>query len=147
MILHAADRAALVEPASDHRVVASAVVQEWNGELVWSADRVEVVARSPSAGEPPAVGAPDLQSGTLASAPEEVTFEQSFADDLGVSIGDDVTFVGADGTATTFSVVGTVLDFQDCFYPQCDPGVVWVDGRRHWRGSRVRTTMSGAAAI
>ena len=35
-------------------------------------------------------------------------------------------------TTASFAVVGTVLDFNDCFYPQCDPGVVWTapTGRR-----------------
>jgi putative ABC transport system permease protein len=125
-ILRAEDPAALAAPAADPRVIASSLTQEQGGELVRDGDDVEIVARSPVDGVTPTVGGPDVRRGSEAASSSEVAFEQSFADDLGVAIGDEVTFRVSDGSTVAFTVVGTVLDFQDCFYPQCDPGVVWI---------------------
>jgi hypothetical protein len=128
-ILHAADPAAFAEPVADPRVVASATAQEWDGELVRGADRVELVVRSPVAGESLAVGAPYLRDGKQASAPTEITFEESVADDLGIAIGEEVALVGPTGAPPTSRSSASCSTSRRL--PAVIPGS---PGRRRWYG-------------
>jgi putative ABC transport system permease protein len=129
VIVSAPSVEALADVADDSRVIArSGPVAQTNGELTAGDIREDVVLRAAAATPPPAVGAPFLVDGRLAMDPTELTLERSFAKDLGLDIGDQVS-VANGGRRMSFSIVGIVLDFQDCFYPQCDPGVAWADPR------------------
>jgi putative ABC transport system permease protein len=72
-----------------------------------------------------AVNRPLMRAGRWAETPEEIVLDRSLSADLAVDVGDRVTlrFAGRD---LAFSVVGTAVNFTDCFYPQCDPGRTWV---------------------
>ncbi|HEX9260716.1 MAG TPA: FtsX-like permease family protein [Acidimicrobiales bacterium] len=116
---------ALDEPASAPGVVArSAAVSFRGGELVRPDGSVEIVVRAAPDRTSLAVGQPYVVSGRLATTEDEVTLERSFADDQGVAVGDRIELRNG-ATVSSYTVVGEILDFNDCFYPQCDPGVVW----------------------
>jgi putative ABC transport system permease protein len=74
----------------------------------------------------PTVHTPLLRSGRWLEAPEEIVVEVSFADDLGIGVGDTVTLTRS-GAVVELEVVGTAIELTDCLYPQCDPGRVMVD--------------------
>ena len=71
------------------------------------------------------VNHPPLIEGRWAHAADEIVLDRSLAVDVGLEPGDEARF--RDGAATLrFTVVGTAVNFTDCFYPLCDPGRVWV---------------------
>ena len=72
-----------------------------------------------------AVNHPPMRSGRWASASDEIVLDHSVSVDLAIDVGDTVTLRLAERDLT-FSVVGTAVNFTDCFYPQCDPGRTWV---------------------
>ncbi len=89
-----------------------------------SGETVEMTIRARPTGRPLAVGEPFVVEGRSAGSPGEVALEKSFASDVGIEIGDRVQLRHETGEAD-YDVVGLVLDFNDCFYPQCDPGIAW----------------------
>ena len=127
VILSAATAGALEAPSRDPRVAArSTPVAQTGGELIVDGGRVALDVRAASTTALPAVGAPYVVRGRLATQPGDIALERSLAKDLGISIGDRIT-IASGANSEKYTVVGTVLDFQDCFYPQCDTGVAWVD--------------------
>jgi len=115
----------LEAPASQPGVSARSVpVLRKGADLLRPDGTVETVVRAASTNAPLAVGQPFLMSGRLANGDREVALEKSFADDLGVAVGDRIE-LRTGGVTADYTVTGTILDFNDCFYPQCDPGVVW----------------------
>ena len=65
------------------------------------------------------------RSGRWTRRPGEIVLDRSLAVDLGIEVGDRIV-VRTGGERTRFTVVGTAVDFTDCFYPQCEPGRAWV---------------------
>lgn len=125
-IFRAFTAAQLPDLDRDPRVVASAIISQRDLDLLRAdGSRESAVLRAPSGTAAPTVGGPHLVGGRLPVAATEVALERSFADDLGVRLGAAVDLVATDGTTVGYRVVGTVLDFEDCFFPQCDPGVAW----------------------
>ncbi len=92
--------------------------------LVRPDGETEMSVRAKPTPTPLTVGEAFVVAGRSASAPEEVTIEKSFARDLGIRVGDRVR-LRHETTTADYAVVGLVLDFNDCFYPQCDPGIAW----------------------
>ena len=120
------------DPDAIEAVAADPEVVAWSGpyatvgdlELLVGGEKVPV--RATALDDPDiAVNRPPMRSGVWAAQPDEIVLDRSLAADLGIGLGDDVTFALA-GAETTFRVVGTAVDFTDCFYPQCEPGRVWV---------------------
>ncbi len=120
------DRDAIVAAADDPEVVA------WSGPF----DAVggielplpdEVVPIEATALDSPdiAVNHPPIRSGRWAAAPDEIVLDHSVSVDLAIDIGDPITLRLGERDLT-FSVVGTAVNFTDCFYPQCEPGRTWV---------------------
>ncbi len=69
----------------------------------------------------PEVGRPLVVDGRwLSGADGEVVVEVSAAEDLGISIGDDVRLQRGE-LVEVVRVVGTAIELTDCLYPQCDP--------------------------
>ncbi|MGD9703585.1 MAG: ABC transporter permease [Acidimicrobiia bacterium] len=124
--LGAPDAETLVAASAYPSVIArSDPVTEVDDVVLVRPDEVlDVALRGATASVPADVGAPYVTEGRLAVEGSEVAVESSFAADLGIEIGDRLELRHGSTTAT-FDVVGTILDFNDCFYPQCDPGVVW----------------------
>ena len=127
VIISAASKDTLSLVVADPRVERSSQpVEQTRAQLVTTATRADLVLRAAAPDSLPAVGAPFVIAGRLAAAPSEIALEKSLADDVGIGVGDQIdTFAG--GRAAPFRVVGLVLDFQDCFFPQCDTGVAWID--------------------
>jgi putative ABC transport system permease protein len=120
------DRDAIVAAADDPEVVAwSGPFDAVNGiELPLQDETVPIEATaldSPDIG----VNQPPIRSGRWAAAPDEIVLDHSVSADLGIDVGDPITLRLA-GRDLTFSVVGTAVNFTDCFYPQCEPGRTWV---------------------
>ncbi|HEX4980202.1 MAG TPA: ABC transporter permease, partial [Ilumatobacteraceae bacterium] len=124
--LSAATEDDLLAASADPRILATSGPIAGIGDvnLVRADGDIEVVARAADASNPPAVAAPYVVDGRLAATGSEIAIEQSFADDVGITIGDRVELRHESATAQ-YLVVGLILDFNDCFYPQCDPGVTW----------------------
>ncbi len=72
-----------------------------------------------------AVNEPPIRSGRWAAAPDEIVLDHSVSVDLAIDVGDPITLRLA-GRDLRFTVVGTAVNFTDCFYPQCEPGRTWV---------------------
>lgn len=72
-----------------------------------------------------AVNRPPMRSGRWAAASSEIVLDYSVSVDLAIDIGESITLRLAERDLT-FSVVGTAVNFTDCFYPQCEPGRTWV---------------------
>ncbi len=72
-----------------------------------------------------AVNRAPMRGGRWTTAPDEVVLDHSLSSDLGIDIGDELTLQLAE-TQVTYAVVGTAVGLTDCFYPQCEPGRVWV---------------------
>ncbi|MCU0269295.1 MAG: FtsX-like permease family protein [Acidimicrobiales bacterium] len=120
------ERAALARVADDPAFVATAgpldVVH--GSELVLGEDTAEV--RLTALDDPDlAINRPLARSGRWASGPDEVVLDDALAVDEGLAVGDVVTIRRGSGEAD-FTVVGTALDLNDCFWPQCDPGRLYV---------------------
>jgi putative ABC transport system permease protein len=77
--------------------------------------------------EPPRVGRPLLEDGRWlnAGASSEIVLERSYADYVGVGIGDTVRFKAGDAFVP-LTVVGTVIDTGRGPYPDWNPGHAWV---------------------
>lgn len=71
------------------------------------------------------VNGPPMIAGRWAAAADEIVVDHSLSDDLGIGLGDAVR-MRRSGAETTFAVVGTAVNFTDCFYPQCEPAHAWV---------------------
>jgi putative ABC transport system permease protein len=120
------------DPAAIASVAADPEVTRWSGPFA-TRDDVELVrAGAPVPMQLTALASPDIavgrplkRAGRWATAADEVVLDHSVGVDLGIDVGDDIT-VRVDGNETTLRVVGTAVNFTDCFYPQCDPGRAWV---------------------
>lgn len=120
------DAPVLTRIADDPSVVAAAGPYTTTGDLELVAGDESVPIQMTALDDPNVdVNRPPITSGRWAAAPDEVVFDRSLAADLGLSRGDAVVFV-ASGATTEFTIVGTAVNFTDCFYPLCDPGRVWV---------------------
>lgn len=118
--------------------------------------RTDDVDARAATGERPAVGTPQLFAGRwLADGPTgEVVVERSLALDLGVQVGDRLTFEGH-GTPVTATVAGIALDLLDCFYPECDSATVWLpdsalvtlDPSRSFTGSMLLVRLDDPARV
>ncbi len=73
------------------------------------------------------VNHPPMRSGRWAATEDEIVLDYSLASDLSLDIGDPITLRLGEAELS-FTVVGTAVNFTDCFYPQCDPGRTWVTG-------------------
>jgi putative ABC transport system permease protein len=115
-------------------VAADPEVVAWSGPFA-TIDDVELVTPDDTVPmEVAAIDDPDLEvnrppitEGRWASAPDEIVLDRSLATDLGIDVGGTVT-LRTGGVDTVRRVVGTAVNFTDCFYPQCDPGRAWVTG-------------------
>jgi len=113
-------------------VAADPEVRAWSGPFA-TLDDVELqVGEEEVPLQVTALDSPDIQvsrplprTGAWAAAPDEVVLDYSLATDLGIGVGDTVA-LRRNGSATPFVVTGTAVSFTDCFYPQCDPGRLWV---------------------
>ena len=78
--------------------------------------------------EPPAMSAPLVVTGTWlrSSAQDGAVVEASFAQAVGVGVGDRITVDGIDGTKVPMRVVGIADTADQGFYPQWTPGLIWV---------------------
>lgn len=72
-----------------------------------------------------AVNRPPITDGRWATSADEVVLDHSLATDVGADVGDTLTF-HAGSTSVSMTMVGTAVNFTDCFYPMCDPGRTWV---------------------
>lgn len=124
--LHATTADDLRAASADPRVVAASepVIVNGDANLVLPDGDIEISLRGADPVRPPTVAAPYVVEGRLAADASEIALERSFAIDLGIAVGDSVELRNEAVTAS-FEVVGLILDFNDCFYPQCDPGVTW----------------------
>ncbi|MGD9999165.1 MAG: ABC transporter permease [Ilumatobacteraceae bacterium] len=71
------------------------------------------------------VNRPPMRAGRWAASADEIVLDRSLAADLSIALHDEVV-LQIEGRTTDFEVVGTAVNFTDCFYPQCDPGRAWV---------------------
>jgi putative ABC transport system permease protein len=117
------DPSTLRELAHDPEVKASAgPFATANADLVLANDSVNVTIAALDDRDV-AVGRPVQRAGRWAEDASEIVFDRSFAADLGVGLGDQVSMRA--GRTATFTVVGTAVNLTDCFYPQCSPGRAW----------------------
>lgn len=120
------DADALTEVAADPDVRAAAGPFRTTTDLELAGGDEPVPIQMTALTDPDvAVHRPPILDGRWASAPTEVVLDRSLATDVGLEPGDVATFAGG-GTAVELTVVGTAVNFTDCFYPLCDPGRVWV---------------------
>ena len=120
------DADAIERVASDPEVVARAGPFPTLDGLELLAAGEEVPLRVVALDSPDvAVNRPVPRAGPWARRADEIVLDRSLAVDLGLEIGDRIA-VRSEGSTTRFTVVGTGVDFTDCFYPQCDPGRAWV---------------------
>jgi putative ABC transport system permease protein len=68
---------------------------------------------------------PLVREGRWAAASDEVVLDDALADDLGLAVGDEIALRRGD-TVVDYTAVGTALDLNDCYWPQCDPGRLYV---------------------
>jgi putative ABC transport system permease protein len=120
------DSDAIAAAAEDPEVVASSgPFEAVNGvELALEGETVPIEMTALDSPDV-TVNHPPMRSGRWAAAADEIVLDYSVSADLGIDVGDPVTLRLA-GRESTFSVVGTAVNFTDCFYPQCDPGRTWV---------------------
>jgi putative ABC transport system permease protein len=120
------------DPDAIEEVAADPEVQAWSGPFA-TIDGLDLLANGEevpmqlTALETPdiEVNRPPLRDGRWTAGPAEIVLDRSLATDLAIDPGQTVTFRLA-GATTEFEVVGTAVNFTDCFYPQCDPGRGWV---------------------
>jgi putative ABC transport system permease protein len=76
----------------------------------------------------PAMSAPLVVTGTWlrSSAQDGAVVEASFAQAMGVGVGDWITVDGIDGTRVPMRVIGIADTADQGFYPQWTPGLIWV---------------------
>lgn len=134
------DAGALVAAAADESVVAHAgpFATVGSTELVVGEEPIPIQM---TALDDPAVDVnrPPVVTGRWAASPDEIVLDRSLAADAGLAPGDTAAFRDA-SASLEFTVVGTAVNFTDCFYPMCDPGRVWVtsDGLDRIGGSADR---------
>ncbi len=120
------DPPALAEVAADPAVVASAGPFSTTSDLELTIGEERIPIQATALDDPDVdVNRPPVMDGRWATAPDEVVLDRSLAADVGLAPGDSATFVSR-GETTELTVVGTAVNFTDCFYPLCDPGRVWV---------------------
>ena len=74
------------------------------------------------------MSAPLVVTGTWlrSSAQDGAVVEASFAQAVGVGVGDWITVDGIDGTRVPMRVIGIADTADQGFYPQWTPGLIWV---------------------
>jgi|GEM_PF-621667 len=77
--------------------------------------------------EPPAIARPLIDRGRwlAADATDDIVLERSFADEVGIDVGDEVQFKVGD-ELRTLTVVGIAIDTGRGAYPDWKPGHAWV---------------------
>lgn len=86
--------------------------------------RITVVDEDTS--EATGLGSPVITSGRLPAASDEIAVDAALAGNRDIEIGDSVRFDGASTESLEYQVVGLGYDFDDCFFPQCDPARSWM---------------------
>lgn len=120
------DADAIARVADAPEVVASSGPVATVDEVELLAAGEEVPMRITALDDPDVeVNRPLPRSGRWAGRADEIVLDRSLAVDLGLDLGDAVV-VRARDRRTPFTVVGSAVDFTDCFYPQCEPGRAWV---------------------
>lgn len=120
------DADALADIAADAEVRAFAGPFETLGtpELIVGEEPVPIQMTALDDPDVP-VNRPPIMAGRWAERGDEIVLDRSLAVDVGLEPGDRALMrIGAD--TIEFEVVGTAVNFTDCFYPLCDPGRVWV---------------------
>lgn len=120
------DAGALTDIAADPEVTAFAGPFTTLGspELIVGEEPVPIQMTALDGPDVP-VNRPPITAGRWAQRAEEIVLDRSLAVDAGLEPGDAARFrIGVD--TIEFEVVGTAVNFTDCFYPLCDPGRVWV---------------------
>jgi putative ABC transport system permease protein len=120
------DGEAIVVAAEDPEVV------EWSGpfdavngiELLLAGETVPIEATALESADI-TVNQPPMRSGRWAESADEIVLDYSVSVDLSIDVTDTITLRLAD-RELDFTVVGTAVNFTDCFYPQCEPGRTWV---------------------
>lgn len=74
--------------------------------------------------QPWPIANPLLRSGRWALTESEIVVDHAFATAKGVRVGQTVNIARNGNTPAT--VVGTALDFQDCYIPDCNPVRMWM---------------------
>jgi putative ABC transport system permease protein len=120
------------DPEALRAVAADPEVRAWSGPFptlddIELAVGEEVVPLQVTALDSPdvTVGRPLPRAGRWAESADEVVLDRSLAADLGIDVG-DVVVLRRNGAEVPFTVSGTAVNLTDCFYPQCDPGRMWV---------------------
>ncbi len=72
------------------------------------------------------VNHPPMRSGRWAAAADEIVLDYSVVGRSGDRRRRSDHARARRARQPTFTVVGTAVNFTDCFYPQCDPGRTWV---------------------
>ncbi|HSJ90791.1 MAG TPA: FtsX-like permease family protein [Ilumatobacter sp.] len=120
------DASALTRVAEDAAVTASAGPFPTTNDLELAGGDEPIPIQMTALDDPDTdVNRPPIMAGRWAAAPDEVVLDRSLAADVGLDPGDVATFMTG-GHVTELTVVGTAVNFTDCFYPLCDPGRVWV---------------------
>lgn len=118
--------AALARVAEDAAVTASAGPFPTTGDVELTGGDEPIPIQMTALDDPDVdVNRPPIMAGRWVAGPDEVVLDRSLAADVGLDPGDVATFVTG-GDVTELTVVGTAVNFTDCFYPLCDPGRVWV---------------------
>lgn len=120
------------DPVAITAVAADPAVTAWSGpfaaqggiELVRAGETVPIEATALDSPDI-AVNRPPARAGRWAASADEIVLDHSVADDLGIGVGERITLRHT-GRDVEFAVVGTAVNFTDCFYPQCEPGRTWV---------------------
>lgn len=100
-------------------------VESLGAQLLDGNVRLDASVLQLPAGAWPAVSPPLLHAGRIARRSDEIVLDAALADARGVAIGDRVQLRHG-ATEVGFTVVGTALDFTDCFFPACEPARHWV---------------------
>ena len=120
------DQAALARVAEDSAVTASAGPFPTTSDLELVGGDEPIPIQMTALDDPDVdVNRPPIMDGRWVAGPDEVVLDRSLAADVGLDPGDAATFVTG-GHVTELTVVGTAVNFTDCFYPLCDPGRAWV---------------------
>lgn len=120
------DREAIAAVAADDEVLAwSGPFEAVNGVELPLADETVPIEVTALDSRDIDVNHPPMRSGRWAAAPEEIVLDYSVSVDLAIDDGEAITLRLAERDLT-FTVVGTAVNFTDCFYPQCEPARTWV---------------------
>lgn len=121
------DREAVQRVSTEPDVIASSgPFEALTGiELVLSDDSTVPIEATALDSPDVAVNRTPLLEGRWTQAGGEVVLDYSVSSDLGIAVG-DVISLRLGELEVAFSVVGAAVGFTDCFYPQCEPGRLWV---------------------